>query len=121
MQGKKFLNMECIFCKIIKKEIPASIFYEDDKILAFHDINPQAPLHLLIIPKKHIATILEVTGEDEKLLGHILGIIPKLAKKAEIDKDGFRIIINCGESAGQVVFHLHLHLLGKRKFSWPPG
>jgi len=102
--------MECIFCQIVKKEIPAQIVYEDDEILAFKDIHPKAKVHLLIIPKKHFSNLNEV--EDEKILGKILFQAKVLAKKFEIDKTGYKIIINNGKDAGQLVFHLHLHLLG---------
>lgn len=113
--------MDCLFCKIIKKEIQADIFYEDEKILAFHDINPQAPVHLLIIPKKHIPCMQDVKEQDKELLGYIMGKVPELSKKAGLEKEGFRLVTNSGANSGQAVFHLHFHLLGKRKFKWPPG
>jgi len=112
--------MDCIFCKIINGEIPANIFYQDEKILAFHDINPQAPVHLLIIPKKHIETLMDITPEDSDCLAHIFAKLPELARKAGLE-EGFRIVGNCKAPAGQAVFHIHFHLLGKRNFSWPPG
>jgi histidine triad (HIT) family protein len=112
---------DCLFCKIINKEIPADIIFEDDNVLAFRDINPQAPVHILVIPKKHISNTLEIEKEDSKILPDIFDVINKLVKKESLDKDGFRIVNNCGERAGQSVFHIHFHLLGGRAFQWPPG
>ncbi len=106
---------DCIFCKIIKKEIPANIVYEDEEILAFRDINPVAPVHILVIPKKHIESILELKKEDEVLVGKIYTVINKIAEQEKIDKNGFRIIVNCGEDGGQEVKHLHFHLIGGKK------
>lgn len=110
---------ECIFCKIVNKEIPSEIVYEDDKILAFKDINPQAPVHLLIIPKEHIASIMEFNDDD--LIKDIFVVIKKLAKELSLDNSGFRIVNNCGQEGGQTVYHVHFHLLGKRAMKWPPG
>jgi histidine triad (HIT) family protein len=109
-----------IFQKIIDRKIPAKIAYEDDRCLAFHDINPQAPVHVLIIPKKVIATHDEVTEADRELLGHLHVVAVKLAQQLGL-KDGYRLVLNCRESAGQTVPHLHLHLLGGRPMAWPPG
>ena len=109
-----------IFLKIIERKIPAKIAYEDDSCLAFHDINPQAPVHVLIIPKKVIATHDDVTEADEALLGHLHVVAAKLAKQLGLT-DGYRLALNCKEGAGQTVPHLHLHLLGGRAFGWPPG
>jgi histidine triad (HIT) family protein len=108
-----------IFLKIIEKKIPAKIVYEDDQCLAFADVNPQAPLHLLIIPRKEIRTHADVTEADEHLLGHLHLVAAKLAAKLNVE--GYRLVLNCNESAGQTVPHLHLHLMAGRDFSWPPG
>ncbi|HHY42643.1 MAG TPA: histidine triad nucleotide-binding protein [Thermoanaerobacterales bacterium] len=113
--------MDCVFCKIINKEIPAKIAYEDDQVIAFHDINPQAPIHLLIIPKKHIASIMEIDEENGGLLKEIVRVAQNLAKENNIDKKGFRLVVNTGEEGGQTVQHLHFHLLGGRFLTWPPG
>jgi histidine triad (HIT) family protein len=111
---------ETIFSKIIRKEIPADIVYEDDLALAFRDVQPQAPVHILVIPKKPIESIATATTADENLLGHLLLIVKRVAAQEGLDK-GYRIVINTGEDGGQTVFHLHLHLLGKRSMTWPPG
>ena len=111
---------ECLFCKIIKKEIPSKAEYEDDEILAFEDINPQAPTHILIIPKKHFEQVADISETDAELIGKLVLIARKLAAKKKLEK-GYRIVINNGPLAGQAVFHLHLHLLGGRRFTWPPG
>ena len=113
--------MDCLFCKIIKKEIPAKIVYEDDMVLAFEDINPQAPVHILVIPKRHIATSLEVTEDDHVLIGQLFQTANSIAREKGIAEQGFRTVINCNRDAGQTVFHVHLHLLGGRPMSWPPG
>lgn len=113
--------MDCIFCKIIKKEIPAKVVYEDDQILAFDDINPQAPVHTLIIPKKHIPYTSDIEEGDEALVGHIIRVGAEVAKQKGIDQSGYRAVLNCRADAGQEVFHIHLHVLGGRKMSWPPG
>ncbi|MFO0849510.1 MAG: histidine triad nucleotide-binding protein [Gemmataceae bacterium] len=109
-----------IFQKIIDKQIPAKIVYEDDLCLAFHDIGPKAPVHVLVIPKKVIRTHADVTDADAAVLGHIHMVAAKLAQQLELH-DGYRLVINSGEGAGQTVPHLHLHLLGGRAFGWPPG
>lgn len=109
-----------IFLKIIEKQIAAKVAYEDELCLAFHDINPKAPTHVLIIPRKVIRTHDEVTEEDERLLGHLHVVAAKLAAQLGLT-DGYRLVVNCKEQAGQTVPHLHLHLLGGRDFSWPPG
>lgn len=111
----------CLFCKIISKEIKSSVIYEDEKVMAFLDINPKAPTHILIIPKKHISTILEMEEEDKELIGHIYWVGNKLAKEQSVDQEGFRVVLNCNKNAGQEVFHIHFHLLGGRKLNWPPG
>lgn len=109
--------MDCIFCKIINKEIPSKIVYEDDEVLAFEDIAPQAPVHIVVIPKKHIAKITEIEKEDEALIGKIYSVINKIARVKQIAEEGFRVIINCGENGGQEVKHIHFHLLGGKKLS----
>lgn len=109
-----------IFLKIIERKIPADVVYEDDRSLAFRDINPQAPVHVLIIPKKVIPTHADLTDADKELLGHLHLVAAKLAKQFGLD-DGYRLVLNCNEGAGQTVPHLHLHLLGGRGMRWPPG
>jgi histidine triad (HIT) family protein len=111
---------ETIFSKIIRKEIPADIVYEDDLALAFRDVYPQAPVHILIIPKKVIVSISAATTEDTNLLGHLLLVVKKVAIQEGLE-NGYRVVINTGEDGGQTVFHLHLHLMGKRLMTWPPG
>lgn len=108
---------DCLFCKIIKKEIPSTIVYEDEEILAFRDINPVAPVHVLVIPKKHIDSLVNMSKEDEALVGKICTTINKIAKQEGIDQKGFRVIVNCGEDGGQEVKHLHFHLIGGKKLS----
>jgi histidine triad (HIT) family protein len=113
---------ETIFSKIIKKEIPADIVFENDKILAFKDINPKAPVHVLIIPKEEIAQVTDINGKKHAaLLGEMFDAANKIAKDMKIDKDGFRLVLNNGANGGQEVYHLHLHLLGGRQMTWPPG
>lgn len=107
--------MDCIFCKIINKEIPSNIVYEDEEILAFKDIAPQAPIHIVVIPKKHIEKITQINKEDEKIIGRIYSVINKIAEEQGIADEGFRVIINCGENGGQEVKHIHFHLLGGKK------
>ncbi len=111
---------ETIFSKIIRKEIPATIVYEDDLALGFKDVNPQAPVHILIIPKKPIPQLELATEEDQSLLGHLLLVVNKIAQEMGLKK-GYRVVINNGEEGGQTVYHLHLHLLGDRPMTWPPG
>lgn len=106
---------DCIFCKIIKREIPSSIVYEDSEIIAFRDVNPQAPIHILVIPKKHISFLVDLKEEDEAVVGKIYTVINKIAEQEGIDKKGFRVIVNCGEDGGQEVKHLHFHILGGKK------
>lgn len=113
---------ETIFSKIIKKEIPADIVFESENVLAFRDINPQAPTHILLIPKIEIPTVRELSGADHKdLLAEMIDTANKIASDEGISKDGFRLVFNCGNNGGQEVYHLHLHLLGGRKMKWPPG
>ena len=113
--------MSCLFCKIIAKEIPSKIVYEDDEVLAFEDINPQAPVHVLVIPKKHIATSLEIPEEDNALIGRLVQVANNIARHRGAADNGFRTVINCNRDAGQTVFHIHLHLLAGRPMHWPPG
>ena len=112
--------IETIFDKIIRKEIPADIVYEDELCLAFKDVNPQAPIHILIIPKKAIAKVADANNDDQNVLGHMMLMAGKIAEDLGV-KDAFRLVVNNGEEAGQTVFHLHIHLLAGRSFSWPPG
>lgn len=113
--------MNCLFCKIIKGEIPSAKVYEDDKVYAFRDIEPQAPVHILIIPKAHIASANELTEENASIVGHIFAVAAKIAKEEGIAEGGYRIVNNCGEDGGQTVKHLHFHMLGGRSLAWPPG
>jgi len=113
--------MSTIFSKIINKEIPAEIVYEDDELLAFNDINPQAPVHILIIPKKEIKTLNDIKSEDQEIMGKMMFLAKGLAKENNIDKSGYRTIFNCNDDGGQTVFHIHLHLIGGRSLNWPPG
>lgn len=113
---------ETIFSKIIRKEIPAQIVYESDSVLAFKDINPQAPVHILIIPKQEIPKVTDLKGSEHGvLLGEMIDAANKIASEMEISDDGFRLVFNCGNNGGQEVYHLHMHLLGGRKMKWPPG
>lgn len=111
----------CLFCKIASGDIPAKIIYQDDLAVAFDDINPQAPHHKIIIPRKHIATLNDVKEEDHQLIGHMVKTAATLAKQLNIADDGYRLVTNCNAGAGQTVFHLHMHLLGGRQMTWPPG
>lgn len=111
----------CLFCQIIDKQIPANIAYEDEQVLAFHDINPQAPIHILVIPKQHIATINDFTDKEQNLLGQLFLTAGKLARDMGVADDGYRLNLNCNHYGGQTVFHTHVHLLAGRRFSWPPG
>ena len=114
--------MSTIFSKIINKEIPAEIVFETENILAFNDINPQAPVHILIIPKTEIPKVTDLNGKEHAaLLGDMIDAANKLAKENGIDESGFRLVFNCGDNGGQEVYHLHLHLLGGRQMKWPPG
>jgi len=111
---------DCIFCMIANKEIPSNIAYEDDKIMVFHDLEPQAPVHVLMISKKHIASLDDVTEEDQDLLGYMILKVKDIAEQLGLE-NGYRLVNNCGADALQTVRHLHFHLLGKRKMGWPPG
>ncbi len=108
------MSADCIFCKIVNKELDADIVYEDDKVVAFKDINPAAPVHILIVPRKHIPTLLDLEKDDAELVGHLHLVANEVARAFKLAKKGYRLVINCGADAGQIVFHLHLHLLGGR-------
>ena len=112
---------DCLFCKMVEGEIEVDRIFENEHILAFKDINPQSPVHILFIPKKHISTILDLEDSDKNIMGELFMTANKIAMKEGIDQNGFRLVINCKEHGGQAVFHLHLHLLGGRQFKWPPG
>ncbi len=115
------MSENCIFCKIIQKEIPSNIAYEDDDVLAFHDINPAAPVHILIIPKEHIPKIGDVSEETGHLLPKMFAVSKQLAKEQGLIDEGYRLVINSGDNGGQTVYHIHMHLLGGRVMRWPPG
>lgn len=115
------MKTDCLFCKIIQGDIPTESVYEDDLVIAFNDIHPQAPIHQLIIPKKHIATLNDLEPDDNKLMGHMIQIAKELANRNNIAEDGYRILMNCNAAGGQAVYHIHLHLLGGRYMHWPPG
>lgn len=112
--------MDCLFCKIVTGEIPARKFYEDEQVVAFHDINPQAPVHFLVIPKKHISTLNHLSEEDKPLAGHVLYTAQQLALEQGCEA-GFRVVMNCNDQGGQTVHHIHMHVLGQRQMHWPPG
>lgn len=111
---------DCLFCKIVAGSIPSKVVYRDDRCLAFHDVNPQAPVHLLVVPAKHVESLLQITVDDVELLGHLQWVAAQLANEHHLES-GFRTVFNTGVGAGQSVFHLHLHVLGGRTFEWPPG
>ncbi|AWN72649.1 histidine triad nucleotide-binding protein [Legionella anisa] len=113
--------MNCLFCKIAQSAIPASVVFEDDEIMAFRDLNPQAPMHLLIIPKQHIATLNDASDENQALLGKMILRAKKIAQTEGISDAGYRLVFNINPDGGQTVFHIHLHLLGGRHMTWPPG
>lgn len=112
---------DCVFCKIAGHDIPARIHYEDDRVVAFHDVNPQAPTHLLVIPKRHLATLNDATEADRDLLGHLALKACEVARSMGHGEKGYRLVANCQADAGQSVFHIHFHILGGRRFGWPPG
>ena len=113
---------DCIFCKIAAGEVPAQKVYEDDSVIAFKDLSPQAPVHVLIVPKKHIRSAADFAAEDKELAAHIfVDVVPKLAADLGVTDAGFRLVLNTGDEGGQTVPHLHVHLLGGRKMTWPPG
>jgi histidine triad (HIT) family protein len=111
---------DCLFCKIVEGEIPSNKVYEDDELFAFHDISPQAPVHILVVPRRHISSLEEAEQGDAALMGKILMLIQKLAREQGVSP-GYRVVNNCGASAGQSVFHIHFHLIGGRALGWPPG
>jgi histidine triad (HIT) family protein len=111
---------DCLFCKIVAGEIPSKKVFEDDHVIAFEDINPQAPVHLLVVPRRHVASLNEASDADRELLGHILLACGRLAGERDVSS-GYRVVNNCGAQAGQSVFHIHFHLLGGRSMAWPPG
>jgi histidine triad (HIT) family protein len=112
---------DCLFCKIVTRDVPASIVYEDDRVLAFNDINPQAPTHVLIVPKRHIASLNDLTPEDDQIVGELVRRAAAMAEARGIAAGGYRVVFNTNRDAGQTVFHIHLHLLGGRAMHWPPG
>lgn len=111
----------CLFCRIIERQAPAKIVYEDERLVAIEDAHPQAPTHLLVLPRKHLPSLKEASAADEPLLGHLLAVAAHLARERQLEARGYRIVINTGSFAGQSVFHLHVHVLGGRLFRWPPG
>jgi len=112
---------DCIFCKIVRGDIPADILYQDENVLAFRDLSPQAPVHFLVIPKKHISTINDIQSADVELIGQLYLAAKKIAKQEGMDETGYRCVMNCNDDGGQTVHHIHLHVMGKRQMSWPPG
>jgi histidine triad (HIT) family protein len=113
--------MECLFCKIRDGELKAALLHEDDRCIAFRDINPQAPMHFLVVPRRHIPTLLDLLPEDDALVGHLHQVAVKLARQEGQADAGFRTVFNCNRAAGQSVWHLHMHVLGGRSLAWPPG
>jgi histidine triad (HIT) family protein len=111
----------CLFCRIIRREIPAQLVHEDDDVVAFKDIRPEAPVHVLVCPRKHIPTLNDITPEDGPLIGHMFQAARKIAKQSGIHQEGWRAVFNVNAGAGQTVFHVHLHVLGGRPLTWPPG
>lgn len=112
---------ECLFCKIVERRIPSTLVHEDEQVIAFRDINPQAPAHLLIVPKRHIGTLNDLQSGDADLLGHMVLTAQRLALQEGVAESGFRLAMNCNREGGQTVYHIHLHLLGGRAMQWPPG
>jgi histidine triad (HIT) family protein len=113
--------MDCLFCKIAHRILASDIVYEDESVLAFNDIHPKAPIHQLIIPRKHIATVNDIAEEDKNLIGHLYLSAQQLAKQQGVAESGYRLVMNCNKSGGQEVYHIHLHFLAKRQMTWPPG
>ena len=113
--------MSCLFCGVVEGKIPSRKAYEDERLVAFHDINPQAPTHLLLVPRKHVTSLLDLAPEDESLVGALVSRATELARQLGFAERGFRLVFNCGEDAGYSVHHIHLHLLGGRPLAWPPG
>ena len=112
---------DCLFCKIVRREIPATLVYEDERVAAFNDINPQAPTHVLVVPKRHIATLNELSTEDDQLVGELVRRASAIAAERGLAAGGYRTVFNTNRDAGQTIFHIHLHLLGGRSLGWPPG
>lgn len=115
------MKQKCLFCQIVSKEIPATLVYEDERVVAFKDIKPQAPVHILIVPKLHIPKLLDLNQQHEDLIGNVFQVANKIATEQGVAEKGFRIVANCNPDAGQEVGHIHFHLLGGRKLGWPPG
>ena len=113
--------MSCLFCEIVAGRIPAKVAYQDDEVLAFHDINPQAPVHLLLVPKRHITSLTDLAPGDDALVGRLVRQARDLAREHGLAERGFRLVFNCGDDAGYSVYHIHLHLVGGRTLAWPPG
>lgn len=113
--------MDCLFCKIVNGQIPSNILYQDDMVIAFNDIDPKAPVHSLIIPRTHIATINDLTTNELPIVGHMIDTAKNLAKTFKLAQQGYRLVMNCNADGGQSVYHIHLHLLGGRIMAWPPG
>jgi histidine triad (HIT) family protein len=113
--------MGCLFCDIVAGKIPAKKAFESDSLLAFHDINPQAPVHVLLVPKRHVASLLDVDARDDAILGELVRTGRDLARQLGLEERGFRLVFNCGDDAGYSVFHIHIHLIGGRRLGWPPG
>jgi histidine triad (HIT) family protein len=112
---------ECLFCRVIAGQIPAAIVYQDERLIAFKDINPQAPLHVLVVPRRHVATLNDLAAQDDALVGEMIRRAAALAREQGYAESGYRTVFNCNAGAGQSVFHIHLHVLGGRTFTWPPG
>jgi len=115
------MNPNCIFCEIVAGRLPAKIAYQDEVVIAFEDLHPQAPVHILIVPRKHLPSLDDARAEDQEILGRLLLVAANLARERQLEKRGYRTVVNNGSWAGQSVFHLHVHLLGGRVFRWPPG
>ena len=115
------MEQDCLFCRIVAGEIPSDIIYNDERSLAFRDINPQAPVHVLVVPREHIESLDEATQKDEAMLGHLLRVAARVANEQGLSESGYRTVINTGAGVGQSVFHLHVHVLGGRSMNWPPG
>jgi histidine triad (HIT) family protein len=113
--------VSCLFCEIVAGRVPAKMAYKDDDVVAFHDINPQGPTHMLVVPRRHITSLIDVTPADDALVGSLVRRARDLAVEHRLDERGFRLVFNCGEDAGYSVYHIHLHLVGGRKLGWPPG
>ena len=114
-------NNDCLFCRIVEKKVPADIVYESDDVIAFKDIEPKAPIHCLIIPKKHISTINDIDRSNSNIIGLMYEAAAQLARSFNVDKEGYRVVMNCNSNGGQTVYHIHLHFLAGRQLSWPPG